>query len=416
MKHIISVRNLTKQYYLYNGRMQKLVSLLFGAHTGKTFNALKGINFDITPGECVGIIGKNGSGKSTLLKVLTGVCTPTEGTASINGSVSALLELGAGFNPELTGIENIYFYGHINGRSRQEIDSSLDKIVSFADIGDFIRQPVKSYSSGMFARLAFSVAINMNPDILIVDEALSVGDLKFQRKCLREMEKIKDSGKTVIFVSHDTNVINNFCSRVIWINDGEIKAIGNPTEVTKMYTSYMAYNSESQKKYSNVETEKDSEWQNMDTTFSFGEGKIQITGVRINSSLGLFRTSANLETEISIRALAHQAVDKVGFGIMLKDYVGNPLFTVNNYIYSKKNVAVPKNQEVVGSFKFKFPPLQQGQYVLSTTVSEGTQLDHVQHHWIHDAVIINVLPSDKDIELGCTLNLDKKDVHFETKS
>ncbi|MFC3846908.1 ABC transporter ATP-binding protein, partial [Paenibacillus sp. MAH-36] len=199
------------------------------------FSALENINFSISKGENVGIIGKNGSGKSTLLKIITGIVQPSTGDVKVYGRVSAILELGAGFNPEYSGIENIYTYGMIMGITKKEMHTKIDEIIEFADLGDFIHQPVKTYSSGMYARLAFSVAINIDPNLLIVDEALSVGDMGFQHKCMIKMKELIDRGVTVIFVSHDTFAIKSLCSRCIYLEHGKIKADGNAIEITDIY-------------------------------------------------------------------------------------------------------------------------------------------------------------------------------------
>ena len=186
------------------------------------------LNFDIKKGECVGIIGTNGSGKSTILKIITGVLNPTSGNVEIDGRISALLELGAGFNMEYTGLENVYLNGTMIGFTKKEIDAKLDSILEFADIGEFIHQPVKTYSSGMFVRLAFAVAINIDPEILIVDEALSVGDVFFQTKCYKKFEEFKEQGKTILFVSHDLSSISKYCDRVVLLNKGVKLAEGRP--------------------------------------------------------------------------------------------------------------------------------------------------------------------------------------------
>jgi ABC-type polysaccharide/polyol phosphate transport system ATPase subunit len=233
----ISVQNLTKTYKLYDTPLARLKESInpFGRKYHNDFHALNDVNFEITKGETVGIIGKNGSGKSTLLKILTGVLAPSSGTVTVNGKISALLELGAGFNPELTGIENIYFNATMMGYTRAEMDARLDDILSFADIGEFVYQPVKSYSSGMFVRLAFAVAINVDPEILIVDEALSVGDVFFQQKCYVEIRKKIDSGITCLFVSHDTAAITNICNRALLVKNGRLIFDGLSLEGVSRY-------------------------------------------------------------------------------------------------------------------------------------------------------------------------------------
>ena len=225
--YAVNIENLNKTYRLYNKPSDRVKEALgFGKKQSKTFEALKDVSFNVKKGETVGIIGTNGAGKSTLLKIVTGVLSPTAGNIQIEGKVSALLELGAGFNEEYSGIENIYLNGRMMGYSRKEMDERLNGIVEFADIGDFINQPVKTYSSGMFARLAFAVAINVEPDILIVDEALSVGDIFFQNKCFKKFDELKRNGVTILFVSHDIGSVRQMCSRVLWLDHGTVRAFG----------------------------------------------------------------------------------------------------------------------------------------------------------------------------------------------
>ena len=240
---VIKVRDLVKKYNIYDDPMDRLKETLSIRHKcyHREFVALNGLTFDVEKGDAVGILGKNGSGKSTLLKMITGVLTPTSGTIEIKGVISAILELGTGFNMEYTGMENIYLNGTMMGYSREEMETRVNDIVEFADIGDFINQPVKIYSSGMFARLAFAVASNVNPDILIVDEALAVGDTRFQIKCIEKMKSLKEQGTTVLFVSHATEQIKRFCNKAIWIKDGKIEAQGESSEIADIYEDFMKY-------------------------------------------------------------------------------------------------------------------------------------------------------------------------------
>ena len=232
----IKVENLKKVYKLYERRSDRLketFGLVKNRH--KDHYALNGVNMEICQGETVGIIGTNGSGKSTILKIITGVLNPTEGKITRNGRISALLELGAGFNMEYNGIENVYLNGTMMGFTDKEIEERLPKILEFADIGDYVYQPVKTYSSGMFVRLAFAVAINIDPEILIVDEALSVGDVFFQAKCYRKFEEFKEMGKTIIFVSHDLSSISKYCDRVYLLNKGDLLGEGSPRDMIDAY-------------------------------------------------------------------------------------------------------------------------------------------------------------------------------------
>lgn len=239
----IKVDNVKKMYKLYDKPSDRFKEALGLARKKKykEHYALHNVSFDVHRGETVGIIGTNGSGKSTILKIITGVLNPTEGNIEINGRISALLELGAGFNMEYTGLENVYLNGTMIGFSREEIDAKLQDILDFADIGDFVNQPVKTYSSGMFVRLAFAVAINIDPEILIVDEALSVGDVFFQAKCYKKFEEFKKQGKTVLFVSHDLGSVNKYCDRVVLLNRGVKMAEGVPKEMIDLYKKVLSH-------------------------------------------------------------------------------------------------------------------------------------------------------------------------------
>lgn len=241
MNQIISVQNVSKLYRLYERPIDRMYEALSmskkSLHTDHY--ALNNVSFSIAKGEIVGFVGKNGAGKSTMLKIITGLLTPSEGKIKVNGVISALLELGTGFNPEFNGIENIYLYGTMLGKTHEEVKKEIPGIIKFADIGEFIQQPVKTYSSGMFARLAFSVAINVKPDILIVDEILAVGDLDFQLKCMNKMKEMMMGGTTVLFVSHDINQIKRFCTRAIWLKDGQMMEDGEVNLVCDHYLDYL---------------------------------------------------------------------------------------------------------------------------------------------------------------------------------
>lgn len=237
----IKLTDVSKIYKLYTKPMDRLKESL--SLTKKQYSqdhfAINDVSFEIKKGEIVGFLGTNGAGKSTILKMITGVLTPSKGNIEVKGSISALLELGTGFNMEYTGIQNIYLYGTMMNKSKEQMDKEIDKIIEFADIGEFIYQPVKTYSSGMFARLAFAVSINVQPEILIVDEILSVGDTRFQIKCMKKMKEMMTSGTTVLFVSHDINAIRRFCTSAIWLHKGSIKAQGNVDSIADMYEDFL---------------------------------------------------------------------------------------------------------------------------------------------------------------------------------
>lgn len=243
---IINIQHLSKAYRIYEKKNDMVKEALSVSRKKyhSLYYALRDVSLTINKGEIFGIVGENGAGKSTLLKLLTKVITPTEGILEVNGKISALLELGAGFNPDYTGIQNIYLNGVMMGFTRKEMESKVDQITTFADIGEFINQPVKSYSSGMFARLAFAVAINVEPEILIVDETLSVGDMRFQLKCIDKMKELMEAGTTILFVSHDINILRRFCHKGVWLDKGIVRLIGEINEVADRYTDYLKSKSE----------------------------------------------------------------------------------------------------------------------------------------------------------------------------
>lgn len=238
---VIEINHLTKKYDMYKKPSDRLKEAL--SPTRKTYHevfyALNDVNVKVEKGEMIGFIGENGSGKSTILKIITGVLTPSEGEVKIEGNIAALLELGSGFNPEYSGYENIFLNGMVLGYSSEEMAEKVDDIINFADIGDHLYQPVKTYSSGMFVRLAFAVAINVDPDILIVDEALAVGDLEFQLKCMEKFTELRNAGKTILFVSHDVNAVRRFCDRVYWLKNGVVEAEGETMEITETYENFL---------------------------------------------------------------------------------------------------------------------------------------------------------------------------------
>ena len=240
---VLNVNNISKRYEIYEKPQHRFFQTLFQGHKQfyKEFWALRDVSFDVKKGECVGIVGRNGSGKSTLLQIIAGTLGATAGTISGHGRVAALLELGSGFNPEFTGRENVYMNGMILGLTRSEVNAKYDDIIEFADIGDFIDQPVKTYSSGMMVRLAFATATAVDPDILIVDEALAVGDVRFQLKCYRRIDLLKESGKTILFVSHSGGDVTRLCSRAMWLEQGEVRCIGPSKNVVEEYMAWMVH-------------------------------------------------------------------------------------------------------------------------------------------------------------------------------
>lgn len=399
---VVKIENLSKIYKLYDKPIDRLKESLSITRKNyhKDFYALNDISFEIGKGEIVGIIGTNGSGKSTLLKILTGVLTPSSGSIEIKGKIAALLELGAGFNPEYTGIENIYLNGMVMGFSRADMDGKVDDIIAFADIGEYINQPVKSYSSGMFARLAFAVSINVDPDILIVDEALSVGDVRFQQKCYRKMEEFRRN-RTVILVTHDLGAVTKFSQRVVWIEKGHLMDIGDPVTIAKQYQAYLM-NSQVEKGKTPGMQEKRQEsigkkqqvqlhpiTEEME---NFGDKKAEITGIGFcdadtGEDMEFVMPGRNVKVIIGIEN--HEAIPNEIIGFSVKDRLGNMIFQTNTYVLGAE-VDSRQGKSIYG-FTFRMPLLNSGTYTISPAVAEGSMEEHMQHNWVFDAYIFNVI-------------------------
>lgn len=353
----IRIRDLTKVYHLYEKNTDRIKETFLKKRYSKDHYALNHIDLDIKKGESVGIVGTNGSGKSTLLKLITGVVSPSEGELKTQGKIAALLELGAGFNPEYTGLENIYLNGTMMGYTEKEMEERVPEIIEFADIGDFIHQPVKTYSSGMFARLAFSVSISVEPDILIVDEALSVGDTRFQVKCIDKMTELRDKGTTILFVTHSIEQIKRFCTRTIWIRDGQIVRDGEASIVVDLYDNYMKYGE------SVLEEERDEELQ----PFRFPENASCLAAIqKVSLNKKLFHSFESLEVEILYDIYDKNMKDlQMGVAIYSRDreiYVFGPNTNLDKY---------PLPQET-GRYKivYRIPKLalMSGDYVIDVGI------------------------------------------------
>jgi len=423
----IRVTDLSKCYHIYDRpgdrlkqsivpRLQRLVGRQPKSYF-REFWALKNVSFEIKKGETVGIIGRNGSGKSTLLQVLCGTLSPTTGSVEVNGRVAALLELGSGFNPEFTGRENIYMSASVLGLSEAEIRARFDDIVAFADIGDFIEQPVKMYSSGMFVRLAFAVIAHVDADILVIDEALSVGDAFFVQKCMRFLRKFMETG-TVLFVSHDTGAVLNLCNTAIWLHEGAVKAIGVPKEITERYLEKLYEDQQGNSVGPCAEIKDDhsrmaapvrdmrldfinqTQFRNDIELFAFspdapgfGLGGVQIIDVKLQDKAGnpLAWLVGGEPVRLVIQCQAHKAVSSPVVGFMVKDRLGQVIFADNTYLsYASRPLHVSAGSAFQASFEFLMPIMPLGDYTISVAVAEGTQAEHVQHHWIHDALAFKV--------------------------
>lgn len=402
----IKVSHLTKVYKLYDKPIDRLKESLLPLKKRyhKEFYALNNVSFEIKKGETVGIIGKNGAGKSTLLKIITGVLTPSSGHVHVNGRIASLLELGAGFNPEYTGVENIYLQGTLMGYTKEEIESKIQAILDFADIGDFVHQPVKSYSSGMFARLAFAVAINVEPDILIVDEALSVGDMRFQQKCYRKFKELQESKKTILFVTHDTSAIINYCSNSLWIDNGSKYDEGSPEIVCKRYISYMAYEQKSEPININKGKSKDnfSQWINISELESFGNRKSVIESIILLNKDGnkQYTFEGGETVTLKMKIFSYANLENIIIGFITYDYLGNEIFGVNTIMCNINNIKFQANKEYIFYFSFEMPKIRNGEFSISPAIAEGTQIDNIQHHWVHNALSFKIFSKDIASTMG----------------
>jgi len=336
-KKAISVEKVTKCYQLYDSANDRLKEALhpFNKKYHSTFYAVKDISFDVERGEKVGIIGTNGAGKSTLLKMITGVLTPSSGNIILNGKVASLLELGAGFNPELSGVENIYLNGTLMGFTKNEMDNKFDDIVNFADIGEFIYQPAKKYSSGMFARLAFSVAINVEPDVLIIDEALSVGDMAFQAKCMAKMKDMTDKGVTLLFVSHDISAVQSLCDRAVFIDNGSIVKVGDVDSVTSLYMEIQREKNNEYVSKSKLESKKSKNTENIIDSSSMTTSNKRLSKYNLDLS-GNKVLSGKVSGNMKCSILDYKILDHNG--LESDDFISNEKYSLQLAIKFNDNL------------------------------------------------------------------------------
>jgi ABC-type polysaccharide/polyol phosphate transport system ATPase subunit len=429
----IEIKNLTKIYKLYESPQDRLKEALspFRRKYHRDFYALKDINLEVKKGETVGVIGSNGAGKSTLLKVITSIITPTSGQVQVDGRISALLELGAGFNPLISGLENVYFNGTLIGFSKEEMDAKLDDILAFADIGDFIHQPVRTYSSGMFVRLAFAVAVHIEPEILIVDEALAVGDMRFQLKCFRKMEEFKEKGNTFLLVTHNVGMLSNLCSRAIWLHEGSIFQSGPAKDVARDYQAFMCHgllpgepatsassSSPATIPFMNSDIAQvlDVEWTQIPPSVSVsGEGGIEVKRIALYTK-NPYQKAEILEggEDVVVMFEVESSIDVNFplFSIIVYDDKGKAIFGTNSYVLDKTVKKIKSGQLITVSFGFIFPKLHNGGYAISTGIADGTQESHIRLQVIFDALLIRVLSSDVKQKQSVLLKLDN--VNFST--
>lgn len=410
----IRVQGLSKCYPIYEAPGHRLKQFLMpridtfmGREQRKYYNefwALKQLDFEIRKGETVGIIGRNGSGKSTLLQLICGTLSPSAGSVETRGRVAALLELGSGFNPDFSGRENVYLNASVLGLGKAGIDARFASIEQFADIGTFIDQPVKSYSSGMVVRLAFAVIAHVDADILVIDEALAVGDMVFTQKCMRFLRGFMQKG-TVLFASHDANAVVGLCDRAIWLRKGEMAGEGKASTVMQSYLR-----ASFQDTYGDALTfqpvgateEPASAAGGDDVTARFTDnltqspgwqtGEAEIESVELTGEDGqpMAAFQGGEVVNLSIRARCSVSCTSPILGWFVKDRLGQVLFGEHTFTHAPPPMLVPAGGGLVARFRFRLPMLPNGDYAMTVSIAEGTPEDHVQHHWLHDAMLIKV--------------------------
>lgn len=412
----IIIDNISKAYKMYNNPVDKMKEGL--SLTGKVlhtdFWALTNVSFNVKKGEILGIMGRNGAGKSTLLKIITGVLKPTYGEINVEGKISSLLELGAGFNMEYSGIENIYFYGMLMKLTKEQIDAKLDDIINFAEIGDYINQPVKTYSSGMFARLAFSCAINVEPEILIVDEILSVGDMRFQAKCFNKFKEFKKKGVTILYVGHDVGLMKTFCDSTIWMNNGKIVMSGDPAYVTSKYIEFMYLDDISEfTTYKMFQNEKKSEIRNKDlientqnpnNDFDLERGNLNHWGTQIglikevtivgnnNKELSFFSSDDEICINITYENNENINYEHFSIAFSIKNVEGTDLLVKTTY--DEKIKILKKKGLAKVSFKLK-PMLAVGEYYLVVALENRKNAVTMYYEYIEGAKYFKVISNKK---------------------
>lgn len=436
----IEVAGLGKCYPIYAKPSDRLKQMLMHGRRQyyKEYWALRDISFEVRRGETVGIIGRNGSGKSTLLQMICGTLNPTEGEVKVSGRVAALLELGAGFNPEFTGVENVYMTAALYGLSKDEVNERFDAIAAFADIGEHILQPVKNYSSGMYVRLAFAVIAHVDADILVVDEALAVGDAIFTQKCMRYIRKFKENG-TLLFVSHDMGSVLNLCENAVWLDAGRLRRLGPAKQISDAYMQYTlqaVYGEEAQlQDIKRSASEEDAERldlqiedqnildyrsevkvnNNLSEANGWKTGGGEIVSVQLELADNAEKVTSHLLggeiVRMEVHAVVHQDMSQPILGFLVRDRLGQDLFGENTLQFTQlQPLPVRTGDKIRAEFVFKLPMLPNGQYSVMASLAEGDINNHIQHHWLQDSLILQVMSSK--VRYGL-VGVDFKRIEFD---
>ena len=402
---VIQAENLSKAYRIYRKPADRLKEVLpFLRPNYESFVALDSVSFQVHAGETVGIIGQNGAGKSTLLQILSGVLEPSGGRYSVQGRVGSLLELGAGFHPDFDGIQNVKLQGRLLGLPRGFVEERLEKILAFAEIGDFVHQPVRTYSSGMFVRLAFSSAVHMDPEVLIIDEALSVGDVFFQHKCIARMKQFQEEGKTILVVSHDPQTIRHLCDRAIHLRDGSVVGDGSPEEVVAHYLQEKTRTSarigsnagEIQVDTVGVDSGEVSEESLPPPPLlrggldRFGEGGARLLGAGLYDAEGQLveMMEGGQKYRLQLMVQAERRVSPMNVGFILRDKKGLDLFGTNLATLDRNLSSLEEGQVTVVTFGFDLPRIASGNYSFACAVAEGDAVDYTMLDWVDHALVI----------------------------
>ena len=425
-ENIIEIKNLTKSYKMYNSKKARLIEAIIPRYNKHAeFKALNGLNLEVKKGEILGILGKNGAGKSTLLKIVTGVATQTSGSIQVKGKISSLLELGTAFNMELTGEENIYQHGQVMGLTKKEIEEKKQEIIDFADIGDHLYQPVKTYSSGMFARLAFACAINVDPDILIVDEVLSVGDMAFQLKCFKKFEEFKKKGKTILFVTHNVSDVLKNCNRAIILEHGTKTFDGDVKEGVELYKKIITGNDDRKKKQNDEKTKgikaKESEDKNSwkahfnqnPNLIEYGNLAAEVIDYGIFDENGNYINGVDNEKEIILKSKVkfNKEIDNPIFTMTIKNFNGIEIAGTNSMIEKIYPGKFKAGEIAIAEFR-QVLPIAPGPYTLSfscTHINAKGELEVLNRKY--EALLIEVI-SNKDcvgiVKLDTKMKVEKQ--------
>ena len=389
---MISVRNISKTFKLYQTPSDRLKEIVLRRCYHKEFQALKNLSFEVQEAETLGIIGENGAGKSTILKILTGILMPDTGSVHVTGKIAGLLELGTGFNAEFSGVDNIFYNATYLGLSRREIEERLDKIIEFTELKDFIHEPIKTYSSGMVMRLAFSVAIHADPQAFVVDEALSVGDAYFQQKCMRKIKEFKNNGGSIVFVSHDMNAVKVLCDSAMLLENGNVVEQGEPETIINTYNFLIAKRSKGQKiRYQT----------NNETTFGYGNYKVMIDSVALldeNNNQSEILISGH-PVQVVIRLTGQETVENITIGILIRDKFGQDIYGTNSF-YLKRQISVKKGESSIITYVFDEFNIGPGKYSITAAIHSGAIHVDECFHWMDKSAVFEVVAGDGAIFAG----------------